>query len=48
MIYNTRNWSNDITESRKEKRPDFMFIFSTVSKKSQIVKVYILGIRHGY
>ena len=48
MIYNTRNWSNDVTESHKEKRPVLMFIFSTVSQKSQIVKVYILGIRYGY
>ena len=35
MIYNTRNRSNDTTESQKEKRPVFMLIFSTVSQKSQ-------------
>ena len=33
MIYNTRNRSNDKTESQKEKRPVLMLIFSTVSQK---------------
>ena len=33
MIYNTRNRSNNTTESQKEKRPDLMLIFSTVSQK---------------
>ena len=33
MIYNTRNWSNDTTESQKEKKTVLMLIFSTVSKK---------------
>ena len=29
MIYNTKNWSNNSTESQKEKpeRPDLMLIF---------------------
>ena len=36
MIYNTRNWSNDATESQKEKkRRVSMQIFSTVSQKSR-------------
>ena len=26
MIYNTRNWSNDTTETQKEKRPALMLI----------------------
>ena len=34
MIYNTRNWSNDTSESQKRKRPVLMLIFSTVSEKS--------------
>ena len=34
MIYNTRNWSNDTTESQK-KRPNLMLIFSTVSQESR-------------
>ena len=34
MIYNTRNPSNDTTESQKEKRPVLMFIFNTVSQTS--------------
>ena len=32
LIYNTRNQSNDTAESQKEKRPDLMFILSTVSQ----------------
>ena len=36
MIYNTRNRSNDATESQKEKRPVLMLIFSTVSQKSRV------------
>ena len=35
MIYNTRNRSNDTTETLKEKKPDLMLIFSLVSQKSQ-------------
>ena len=35
MIYNTRNRSNDTTESQKEKTPVLMQIFSTVSQKSR-------------
>ena len=31
MIYNTRNGSNDTTESQKEKRPVLMLIFSTIT-----------------
>ena len=34
MIYNTRNRSNDKTESQEEKRPALMLISSTVSQKS--------------
>ena len=45
MIYNTRNWRNDTTESQKEKKAILMLIFSTVSQKSRIIKVYILGTR---
>ena len=30
MIYNTRNQSNNTTESQKEKRPVLMLLFSTV------------------
>ena len=26
MIYNTRNWSNDTTETQKEKRPVLMLM----------------------
>ena len=33
MIYNTRNCSNDITESQKEKKTCVMIIFSTGSQK---------------
>ena len=35
MIYNTRNWSNDTTESQKEKRPILMLILSIVKQKSR-------------
>ena len=47
MIYNTRNRSNDTIEGQKEKGAVLMFIFSTVSQKQRIIKVYILGIRCG-
>ena len=36
MVYSTRNRSNDTTEIRKKK----MLVFSTVSQKSRITKVY--------
>ena len=32
MMHTNRNWSNDTTESQKEKRPVSMLIFSTVSQ----------------
>ena len=32
MIYNTRNWSNDTTESQKEKRPVLMLILVQLVK----------------
>ena len=35
MIYNTKNQINDTTESKKEKKPALMLIFSTVSQKSR-------------
>ena len=35
MMHTTRNWSNDTTESQKEKKPVSMLIFSTVSQISQ-------------
>ena len=35
MIYNTKNQSNERTESQKEKKRVLMLIFSTVSQKSQ-------------
>ena len=41
MTYNTKNQSNDTTESRKKKRPVLMLILSTVSQKSRI-KWFIL------
>ena len=48
MIYNNRNQSNNITESQKEKRPVLRLTFSTVSQKSWIIKVYVIGIRCGH
>ena len=33
MIHNTRNQSNDATESQKEKKPILMLIFSTASQE---------------
>ena len=35
MTYNTRNQSNDTTESQKEKKTYFNAHFSTVSQKSR-------------
>ena len=32
MTHTTINWSNDTTESQKEKRPVPMLIFNTVSQ----------------
>ena len=36
MIYNAKNWSNNTTESQKEKRPVLMFILvQSVKKESR-------------
>ena len=45
-VCNTRNRSNDIADRKKE-IPVLMLTFSTVSQKSRLIKVYILGIRYG-
>ena len=42
MIYNTRNRSNDITESQKEKRPVLMRSFGTVGQVSGLNKMWPL------
>ena len=47
MIYNTRNWGNDTTVRRKEKKACFNAYF-LVSQKSWIKKGYIFGIRYGH
>ena len=52
MIYNTKNWNNDATESQREKKTCFnvhaggkLTVQCIVNK--QIWKVYILGIGCG-
>ena len=48
MIYNSRNLSNDTTESQKEKKAVLMLIFVRSRQKSRKIKVYILGIASDY
>ena len=42
MIYNTRNWSSDTTESQKEKILVLMLLFSSQSKIMGLNKMWAL------